>query len=103
MTKVVEQSYWKLAEGQREIFDKVVAEMIAIAKAEFNADVTYGAVQNGTQGGNFLFIFTYPDGATFGKFIDTYRTNAAWQGLMKKYEGVPIDELVSDIERIHML
>ena len=38
-----------------------------------------------------------------GKFIDTYRTNAAWQGLMKKYEGVPIDELVSDIERIHML
>ena len=102
MTKVVEQSYWKLVEGQREAFDKAVAEMIVIFKAEFNAEVTYGGVQNGTQAGNFLFIFTYPDGATFGKFIDTYRTNTAWQAFMKKYDDVPIDELVSDVERIHM-
>jgi len=102
MTKVVEQSYWKLVEGQREMFDKVVPEMMAVAKAEFNIDVTYGAVQNGPQGGNFLFIFTHPDGASFGKYIDTYRTNTAWKALSKKYEGVPIDDLVSDIERIHM-
>ena len=102
MTVVVEQSYWKLVEGQRELFDKAAQELIAIAKAEFNVDVTYGGVQNGTQAGNFLFIFTHPDGASFGHFIDTYRTNTAWQAFMKKYDDVPIDELVSDVERIHM-
>jgi hypothetical protein len=103
MTKVVEQSYWKLIDGQRARFDESVKEIIAVFKAEFNVDVTYGAVQNGPQAGNFLFIFTYPDGATFGKFIDTYRTNATWQGIMKKYgELEPIDEQVGDTERIHM-
>jgi hypothetical protein len=53
--------------------------------------------------GNFLFIFTYPDGASYGKYIDTYRTNSAWQEFMKKYSNPPIDEMVSDTERIHML
>jgi quinol monooxygenase YgiN len=103
MTKVVEQSYWKLVEGQRERFDAACKELVAIGKSEFNCDVTYGAVQTGPQAGNFLFIFTYPDGASYGKYIDTYRTNSAWQEFMKKYSNPPIDEMVSDTERIHML
>jgi len=103
MTKVVEQSYWKLVEGQRERFDEACKELVAIGKSEFNCEVTYGAVQNGPQAGNFLFIFTYPDGASFGKYIDTYRTNATWQAFMKKYGENPIDEQVGHTERIHML
>lgn len=102
MTKVVEQSYQKVEDAQRDRFNQCCKDLVALAKAEFNVDVTYGAVQNGPQSGNYLFISTHPDGASFGKFIDTYRTNAAWQAFMKEYSNPPVDELVSDVERIHM-
>jgi len=103
MTRVVEQSYWVVNEGQQERFDQACKEIGELVKTEFNIEVEIGAVQSGPHESEYLLRFTAPDGATYGKYIDTYRTNERWQAYLNKYYNPPIDTRIGLTERIYLL
>jgi len=103
MTRVVEQSYWQVNEGQKGRFDMACKDIVEIVRSEFNIDVEIGAVQSGPHEGEYSFRFIAPDGATYGKFIDSYRTNAKWQEFMKTYSNPPVDTKIGQTERIYLL
>jgi hypothetical protein len=102
MTRVVEQSYWQVNEGQQERFDAACKELVVIMKSEYDIEVEIGAVQSGPHEGEYSFRFTAPDGAAYGKFIDSYRTNTVWQEFMKTYSNPPIDTKIGQTERIYL-
>lgn len=103
MTRVVEQSYWEVNEGQQERFNQACKEIVEIMKSEYNIEVEIGVVQSGPHEAAYSFRFTAPDGATYGKFIDTYRTNEKWQSFMKTYSNPPVDTQIGQIERVYLL
>jgi hypothetical protein len=103
MTRVVEQSYWEVNEGQQERFNQACKDIVEVMQSENNIEVEIGVVQSGTHEGLYSFRFIAPDGATYGKFIDSYRTNAKWQDFMNTYSNPPVDTKIGQTDRIYLL
>jgi hypothetical protein len=103
MTRVVEQSYWQVNEGQEERFAQACKDIVEVLKSEYNIEVEIGAVQSGPHEGEYSFRFTAADGATYGKFIDSYRTNTKWQAFMQTYSNPPVDTKIGQTERVYLL